>query len=107
MSQEKPEDIMKTYPSTDNNLEAYHSTFHHAVPRKAMPLFLGVSIAYHVAENCRVHAESITEGTRKPGRKRGPQHDNTRICKDLQADEWLEKPPEKAKSLQPQRKRKR
>ena len=103
----KPEDIMKTYPSTDNNLEAFHSTFAHAVPRTALPLFLAVSMTYHFTENCRSHAESMLEGDRKANRKRGSQHDRKRLPKDFHADEWVQRPPENANALRPRKKPRR
>ena len=34
MSLLKPADIMKSYPSTDNNMEAHHATVYRLVPRK-------------------------------------------------------------------------
>ena len=96
----KPADIMQTYPSTDHKLEDYHWTFSHAVPRSDLPLFLGVPMAYHFTENCRVHAEGMLEGDRKEKRKRGSQHERRRLPKDLRSDEWTERRPESARSFQ-------
>ena len=100
MSLVKPPDVMATYPTTDNNLEAFHSKFEAAVPRSSLPLFLGVAMAYHFVENCRNHAKMIESGYRKPNRKRGAQHNKKRGAKDdLQKDEWIKPPPEKARAL--------
>ena len=71
MSLTKSEDIMKSYPTTNNNIESFHAHFKHAVPRQHLPLFLAVRMAYHFAKNCEIHANGIQDGTRKPNRKRG------------------------------------
>jgi ribosomal protein L44E len=99
----KPDEIMQTYPTTDNNLEAFHATFAHAVPRSDLPLFLGVSMAYHFTENCRSHAKMMAEGYRKANRKRGSQHNRRRLPKALQVDEWIERPPESGRALRPRK----
>ena len=95
----KPQEIMESKPPTDNNLEAFHSTWYHVIPRTHMPLFLGVALSYHFAENCRAHAEGIAAGDRKANRQRGSQHDRKRLPKALKADEWVQRPPENARSL--------
>ena len=43
----KPEDIMLSNPSTDNNLESFHAKFHNIAPRTQLPVFLGVCMFYH------------------------------------------------------------
>ena len=47
MKQAKPEAIMKLYPTTNNSIESFHSTFAHAAPRQHGPLYPGVPMAYH------------------------------------------------------------
>ena len=105
MSQNKPDDIMASYPTTNNTIESFHSTFKHAVPRQTLPLYIAVSMTYHYAQNCQIHAESIQEGTRKQNRKRGSQHERKKLPIALRKDEWLERPPESAKALEPKKKR--
>ena len=99
MSQHKPEDILASYPTTDNNLEAFHSKFASVVPRKYVPLLLGVSLAYNYIQNMEAHVHAMAEGTRKPSRKRGPQHNRKRLAKELTADEFVVPPPENARRL--------
>ena len=103
MSKHKPEDILASYPTTDNNLEAFHSKFASVVPRKYVPLLLGVSLAYNYIQNMEAHVHAMAEGTRKPSRKRGPQHNRKRLAKDLTADEFVEQPPENARRLKTRR----
>ncbi len=71
MSLHKPDAIMAAYPTTNSNIEPFHSYFAHAVPRQRLPLFMAAGTAYYYAKNCLKHAESIQEGTRKEKRKRG------------------------------------
>ena len=71
MSLHKPEDIMASYPTTDNNLESFHAHFRHAMPRRHLPLYLGVSMTYHYAEKCKTDSKAMQEGTRKQNRERG------------------------------------
>jgi hypothetical protein len=99
MTNAKFEDFMKTFPTTNNNLEAFHATFGFAVPSSRLPMFLAVSMTYHFASNCKLHAESILDGSRKKKRKRGSQHSRSKLPRDLRADEWVERPPEKARAL--------
>ena len=88
MSLVKPADIMKSYPSTDNNMEAHHATVYRLVPRKELPIYLALNSTYCIAKNAEAHALAIMNGTRKPARKRGKQHTKSKVPKDLQLDEW-------------------
>jgi hypothetical protein len=103
----KRTDIMATAPSTDNNLEAFHSTFQNVCPRTQMPLCLGVNMAYNYVENCRHHAESIVSGKRKAKRKRGKQHDTPKLPREFTVDEWNVRCPEKSRQLKPSKKAKK
>jgi hypothetical protein len=103
MTQVKPEDIMASYPTTNNNIESFHSTFAHAAPRKNVPLYLGVSMAYHFATIVEAQATAMEAGRRKPPRDRGLQGKRRRLAKDLVADEFIVPPPENARRLQPRR----
>ena len=105
MSLHKPEDIMASYPTTDNNLESFHAHFGHAMPRRHLPLYLGVSMTYHYAEKCKTDAKAMQEGTRKQNRERGPQHSRKRLPMALRKDEWVERAPENARSLRANKKR--
>jgi hypothetical protein len=105
MSLHKPEDIMASYPTTDNNLESFHAHFGHAMPRRHLPLYLGVSMTYHYAEKCKTDAKAMQEGTRKQNRERGPQHSRKRLPIALRKDEWVERAPENARSLRANKKR--
>ena len=90
MSLHKPDDVMKEYPSTNNNIESFHSHFAHAVPRQYLPLFMAVGAAYFYAKNCQKHAEGIQEGTRKEKRKRGSQHKRQKLSLEYRKPEWVE-----------------
>ncbi len=46
--------IMKSYPTTNNNIESFHAHFKHAVLRQHLPLFRAVRMAYHFAKNCGI-----------------------------------------------------
>ena len=109
MSLTKSEDIMKSYPTTNNNIESFHAHFKHAVPRQHLPLFLAVRMAYHFAKNCEIHAKGIKDGTRKPNRKRGgpgSQHERRKLPIAYRTDEWPEgRPPENSKALKRGRKK--
>ena len=94
MTAAKSEDIMTCYPTTDNLLEAFHSTFQTIIPRDHLPLFIGVKMLYLFVENLRVHSVGIVSGHAKPKRKRGKIHEGDRLAKRLSKDEWTEPRPE-------------
>jgi hypothetical protein len=100
MSLVKPQDILASYPSTDNNLEAYHATLKRVSPRSELPIYVALTLAYNFAKNCETHALRIEDGTRKPNRKRGKQHERKKVPKDdLNKDEWVEPRPDTARAL--------
>ncbi len=99
MSLVKPADIMKSYPSTDNNMEAYHATLYRLVARTEMPIYLALNSTYCFAKNTEAHALGIKNGTRKPARKRGKQQAKSKLPKDLQKDEWTEPRADSARAM--------
>ena len=99
MGLHKPEDIMASYPTANNNIESFHSHFKHTLPRQHLPLYQAVSMTYHFVKNIETHAQAIKDGTRKQNRKRGSQHERSRLPIDLSRDEWVERAPENAKAL--------
>ena len=61
---------MMSHPSTDNNLEAFHRTFHHMAARTHVPIFLGVLMVWHYVEKCRTLTQAIESGHAQQRRRR-------------------------------------